>query len=184
MIDWKGYNPPPVNKGRSIPSLTSPGNPGAFFFPSASPCNGPAFAPPLPRAAALPSALPLSPVRPLPPRPGAADKPRRPGRATSAALSLCRFPCPVPALPRAGLGKPRPARPPAALTPPLPPAVAGNHRAALALPGAGLPPPLPLAAGHCRPLTPPPVARPGRRPSAGDPLRRRRRKERGFTKHR
>lgn len=148
-------------------TLTSPAASGVFLFPSATPCNGPAFAPPLPRAAALPSALPLCPVRPLPPRLGQADKPRRATAAAcdpvrpcrpSAALPLCRFPCPVPPFDRAALGKPRPA----ALAPP------GKPRQ-------------PLAAGHCRPLTPPPVARPVRRPSAGDPCRRRRRKEWGFT---
>ena len=112
-------------KPRRPSALTSPAPCGAFLFLSASPCNRPAFAPPLPRAAALPAALPLCPVRPLPPRLGTADKPRRPcaaqatagdpcrrpraGRATSAALSLCRFPCPAPPLPRAGIGKPRPA---------------------------------------------------------------------------
>jgi hypothetical protein len=152
-------------------TLTSPGNPGVFLFPSSAPFNRPAYAPPLPRAGGLPSALPLCPVRPLPPRLGQADKPRRPVRATaaraacdpvrrpSAALSLCRcFPCPVPPVSRAALGKPCPA----ALAPP------GEARQ-------------PLAAGRCRRSTPPPVARPVRRPSAGDPCRRRRRKEWRFT---
>lgn len=153
-------------------TLTSPGNPGAFLFPNSAPFNRPEFAPPLPRAGGLPSALPLCPVRPLPPRLGQADKPRRPIRATaaagrdqsnrcrpSAALPLCRpFPCPVPPFDRAGIGKPRPA----ALAPP------GEARQ-------------PIAAGRCRRSTPPPVARPRRRPSAGDPCRRRRRKEGRLT---
>ena len=157
-------------KPRPILPLTSPAPCGAFLFPSASPLNRAAQAPPLPRAAACAAALPLCPVRPVPCYMGQADKPRRATAAAcdpvrpcrpSAALSLCRFPCPVPPLPRAGLGKPRPA----ALAPP------GKPRQ-------------PLAAGHCRPLTPPPVARPVRRPSAGDPCRRRRRKERRFTNQR
>ena len=125
-------------KPRRPSALTSPAPCGAFLCLSASPLNRAAQAPLPPRAAALPSALPLCPVRLV--------KPRRPGRATAAALSLCRFPCPVPPVSRAGLGKPRPA----ALAPP------GKPRQ-------------PLAAGRCRPLTPPPVARPVRRPSAGRP---------------
>lgn len=115
-------------------TVTSPAASGVFLFPSASPLNGTAFAPPLPHAAALPSALPLCPVRPFPPRLAAADKPRRPRRATAAAcdpLSLCRFPCPVPPVSRAALGKPRPA----ALAPP------GKARQ-------------PLAVGDCRPQPP------------------------------
>lgn len=150
--------PRPLPKHGTSPALTSPAASGVFLFPSASPCNGTAYAPPLPRAGGLPSALPLCPVRPLPPRLGQADKPRRP----SAALSLCRpRPCPVPPVSRAALGKPRPA----ALAPP------GKARQ-------------PLAAGHCRQSAPPPLVRPRRRPSAGDPCRRRRRKEWRFTNQR
>lgn len=69
-------------KPRRPSALTSPAPCGAFLCPSASPCNVPAFAPPLPRAGGLPSALPLSPFGPVPPR---LVKPRRP----AAAASLC-----------------------------------------------------------------------------------------------
>lgn len=129
-----------MNKPRPIPSLTSPGSPGAFLFPNAAPFDVPAFvkrmipaaalpagrpfkaiaiASPLPRAAALPAALSLCPVRQLPPRHGAAaglaasgNPCRRPSAGLSLPLSR-RFPCPVPPVNRAGIGKPRPpARPP------------------------------------------------------------------------
>lgn len=169
-IAWKGSNPPPVINPRPIPFLTSPGIPGAFLFPSSAPFNGPAFAPPgLPRAAALPAALPLCPVRPLPPRLGQARPPRRPCRP-SAALSLCRFPCPVPPVSRAALVKPRPARLPACLAPPRPLAAAGRSN--------------PLRRPPCRP-----PRRPGRAATAagrppGRLPRRRRRKEGRFTNQR
>ena len=68
---------------RRFATLTSPAPCGAFLCLSASPCNVPAFALPLPRAAALPAALPLSSVRPAAAR---LDKPRRPA---AAAASLC-----------------------------------------------------------------------------------------------
>ena len=125
-------------KPRRPSALTSPAPCGAFLCLSAFPLNRAAQAPPLPRAAALPAALPLSPFGPVPPRLAAADKPRRPVRATSAALPLCRFPCPVPPFDRAALGKPRP----------VPPAPPGEARQ-------------PLAAGHCRPRR-----RPGRAATA------------------
>lgn len=116
----------PLPKHGTSPALTSPAASGVFLFPSSAPFNGPAFAPHgLPRAAALPAALPLCAVRPLPPRPGQARPPRRPCRP-SAALSFCRFPCPVPPVSRAALGKPRPARLPACLAPPRPLAAAGR----------------------------------------------------------
>lgn len=152
-----------MNKPRSILPLTSPAASGAFLFPSASPFNVPAFASRLPRAAALPAALSLCPVRPLPPRlerAGASRPPYPfaaagdPGRRPSAALPLCRpFPCPAPRLPRAGLGKPRPARPPSALAPPRPSAVAGDHRAAPGRPAGRRLVPCP---GRFRPSAPPP----------------------------
>jgi len=152
-------------------TLTSPGNPGAFLFPSASPCNVPAFAPRLPRAAALPAALSLCPVRPLPPRleragtsrspypftAAAGDPGRRPA-VRPAALSLCRFPCPVPAVNRAALGKPRPPVRPSA----RPPAFAGDHRAAPGRPAGRRQPCRPSGRrltpcpGRFRPSAPPP----------------------------
>jgi len=152
-------------------TLTSPAPCGAFLFPSATPCNRPAQAPPRAIKAGLPSALPLSPFRPVRPtwsKLGRFSAPsalavRRPPLAIHVRTlpRPCRFPCPVPPFAVPGLPLPLP----------LPSAPPGKARQ-------------PLAAG-----LPPATCRPGRAATAAADLAPRRpadcrRLKVGFTQHR
>jgi hypothetical protein len=150
-------------KPRRPSALTSPAPCGAFLFPNATPCNGTAQAPPFAPCRPCAARPSLSSVRPAAARLGQARPARRPvpsavripcrlrsPASPAAALPLCRcFPCPVPSVSRAALGKPRPAPPPRLRGHGnlLPPAIAGDPpRRRLRGPSAGRPPVIHAAA--------------------------------------
>jgi hypothetical protein len=123
---------PWVNNPGTSPTFTSPGSPGAFLFPSASPCNRPAQAPACPLAGGLAVALPFTLPAGLP---GFPALPCRP-----AGLPACRLPCLTFALSLAVTAKPSGSRARALFR-----SILGN-RMTRTLPGCGAVRPLPFPA--------------------------------------